>query len=235
MPDSGVLLASLERFATTLTGGHGIGAVLHNLTGEMAEVLDLTGAGLTWDPDGPQRFVTATVDAIAFLGRVQESRQKGPCIDAVASAVTVTVPDLADEDTHARWPHYAIAARTAGMQAVAAVPMLSEGRAIGAVCLYDRQPRTWSAEDLRVATTFASIATCYLVHASARQEHQRIAEQQEQALSTRLVIEQAKGVLATKRDITVDDAFHTLRKYARDNRVRIQDVSRAVVRGELVP
>ena len=93
--------------------------------------------------------------------------------------------------------------------------MLGEGEAIGAVNLYDSQPRNWSAEDLRVATVFASIATGYLTHASAAQKQQRTAEQLQQAMNTRLIIEQAKGVLANRREITVDDAFQTLRKYAR--------------------
>ena len=101
MPDPDTILDSLERFAATLTGGYGIGDVLHNLTEEMAEVLDLTGAGVTSVHDGQQRFVTAAVDAIATLERVQENWQKGPCIDAVASAAPVAVPDIAADDAHA--------------------------------------------------------------------------------------------------------------------------------------
>jgi GAF domain-containing protein len=234
VPNPDTLLDSLERFAAALTSGYGIGDVLHNLTEEMAEVLSLTGAGVTLVHDGKQRFVTAAVDAIASLERVQENWQRGPCVDAVASADPVAVPNIAAEDARERWPHYVIAAKTAGIQAVAGIPMLAEGEAIGAVNLYGSQPRKWSAEDLRVATIFASIATCDLAHASAARQQQRTAEQLQQALNTRLVVEQAKGVLATQREITVDDAFQTLRKYARDNNVRIHQVSRAVVRGELL-
>jgi GAF domain-containing protein len=144
------------------------------------------------------------------------------------------VQDLAAAGVHERWPDYVTAAKTAGIQAVAGIPMLAEGEAIGAVNLYDSQPRDWSAEDLRVATIFARIATGYLAHASAARQQQRTAEQLQQALNTRLIIEQAKGVLATTRETTVDDAFQTLRKYARDHHARIHDVSRAVVRGELL-
>ncbi len=234
MPDPETLLDSLERFAAALTGGYSIGDVLHNLTGEMTEVLDQTGAGVTLIHDGQQRFVTAAVEAIANLERVQEAGQKGPCVDAVASAAAVAVPDIAVGDASVRWPDYTVAAKTAGIQAVAGIPMLAEGAAIGAVNLYDSQPRNWSAEDLRVATIFASIATGYLTHASAAQQRQRTAEQLQQALDTRLIIEQAKGVLATRRGTTVDDAFHTLRNYARQHNNRIHDVSRAVVEGDLI-
>ena len=234
MPNPETLLASLERFASALTSGYGIGDVLHNLTEEMTEVLNVTGAGVTLVHDGQQRFVTAADEAIATLERVQEKWQKGPCIDAVASAAPVAVGDIAEVDASDRWPDYVIAAKTTGIRAVAGIPMLAEGEAIGAVNLYDSQPRDWSAEDLRVATIFASIATGYLAHASAARQQQRTAEQLEQALSTRLIIEQAKGVLATQRETDVDEAFKRLRKYAREHNARIHDVSRAVVEGDLL-
>ena len=234
MPDPETLLESLERFAATLTSGYGIGDVLHNLTEEMAEVLHLSGAGVTLVDGDRQRFVTAAVEAIATLEREQENWQKGPCIDAVASTAPVAVPDIASGDASDRWPDYTIAAKNAGIQAVAGIPMLAEGAAIGAVNLYDNQPRNWSAEDLRVATIFASIATGYLAHASSARQEQRTAEQLRQALNTRLIIEQAKGVLATQREISVDEAFERLRKYARANNARIHAVSRAVVQGDLL-
>ncbi len=234
MPNPETLLDSLERFAAALTSGYGIGDVLHNLTGEMAEVLDLSGAGVTLVHDGQQRFVTAAVEAIADLERVQESFQKGPCIDAVASAAPVAVPDIAEGEASNRWPDYTVAAKAAGIQSVAGIPMLAEGTAIGAVNLYDSQPRAWSSEDLRVAAIFASIATGYLAHASSARQQQRTAEQLEEALKTRLIIEQAKGVLANQRVITVDEAFKRLRAYAREHNARIHDVSRAVVSGDLL-
>jgi GAF domain-containing protein len=199
----------------------------------MTDVLDLTGAGVTLVHDGKQRFVTAAVDAIARLERVQEDHQLGPCVDAVTTARPMTVSDLDDGDTSQRWPDYSNAARTAGIRAVAGIPMLAEGSAIGAVNLYSKQPRTWPAEGLRVASVFANIATGYLVHASAAQQHRRTAEQLQQALSTRLIIEQAKGVLAARLDIGVDEAFLLLRKQAREHGTRIHDVARAVVDGDL--
>jgi GAF domain-containing protein len=231
--DPDALLESLERFATTLTSGYGVGDVLHDLTEEITGVLDLTGAGVTLVQDGKQRFVTAAVEAIARLERVQEDHQVGPCVDAVTTAQPVTVSDLNDGDASQRWPEYTNAAKSFGIRAVAGIPMLAEGTAVGAVNLYSRQPSTWSAEELQVASVFANIATSYLVHASASRQHQRTAEQLRQALSTRLDIEQAKGVLATQRQINIDDAFLLLRKHARDHGVRIHDVARAVVNGDL--
>lgn len=233
MANPDTLLDSLERFASVLTSGYGVGDVLHDLTEEMTAALDLTGAGVTLVHDGKQRFVTAALEAIAGLERVQEDHQAGPCIDAVASGQPMTVSDLDEGDADQRWPDYTQAAKSAGIRAVAGVPMLAEDSAVGAVNLYSSQPRSWSPEDLRVASIFANIATGYLVHASAAQQHQRTAEQLQQALTTRLIIEQAKGVIANELKIGVDEAFAILRKYARDHNTRIHDVARAIVNGQL--
>jgi GAF domain-containing protein len=227
------LLGSLERFAATLTSGYGIGDVLHDLTEEITELLEMTGAGVTLVGEGRQRFVTAAISTIAELERVQENHQAGPCIDAVATARPVTVADLAGGDAGQRWPDYTIAAKAAGIHAVAGIPMLAEGKAFGAVNLYQDHARDWSAEDLRAAAIFANIATGYLVHASASRQHQRTAEQLQEALTTRIIIEQAKGVLATRLKVSTDEAFQLLRKYAREHGARIHEIARDVVNGTL--
>ena len=149
-------------------------------------------------------------------------------------SIPVAVADIGEGEASSRWPEYTVAAKDAGIRAVAGIPMLAEGTAIGAVNLYDSQARDWSSEDLRVAGIFASIATGYLAHASTARQQQRTAEQLKQALNTRLVIEQAKGVLANQREITVDEAFRRLRTYAREHNARIHDVSQEVVKGDLL-
>ena len=232
--DPDTIFDSLRRFAGALTGGYGIGDVLHNLTEEMTRVLDLTGAGVTLVHDGRQRFVTAAIEAIADLERVQENHQLGPCIDAVAAASPVTVSETAREDTSRRWPDYIRAAEESGIRAVAGIPMRADEVAIGAVNLYDSEPRTWTREELRTAGIFADIATGYVVHASAARQHQRTAEQLQQALATRVMVEQAKGVLATRHAISIDEAFGRLRKYARDHQAGIHDVALGVVEGKIL-
>lgn len=233
--DPDTIFDSLRRFAAALTGGYGIGDVLHNLTEEMTQVLDLSGAGVTLVHDGRQRFVTAAIEAIAELERVQESSQRGPCIDAVAASQPVALSDIDRGDAGRRWPDYTSAAQKSGIRAVAGIPMHADSEVIGAVNLYDSRPRAWTDEDLRIAGTFADIATGYLVHASAAQQQQRTAEQLQRALDTRLIIEQAKGVLANRHELSMDEAFGRLRTYARGNNKRIHDVAREVVNGEKLP
>jgi hypothetical protein len=136
VPNPDTLLDSLERFASVLTSGYGVGDVLHDLSEETTDVLSLTGAGVTLVHDGKQRFVTAAIEAIASLERVQENHQAGPCIDAVASAQPTTVSDLDNAEASQRWPEYTHAAKIAGIRAVAGVPMLADRSAVGAVKLY---------------------------------------------------------------------------------------------------
>jgi GAF domain-containing protein len=229
LPGARVLLDTLAGFAETLTRGYGIGDVLHDLSSRVPEVLGLVGAGVTLEHDGRVNFVTAPVEAIAKTETMQDELQSGPCVDSVRSGEPVVVNDLAADEWAARWPDYIVTARSAGLCAVAAIPMRADGQVIGAVNLYDDRPREWSPEEVRVARVLADIATSYLLHASALQQQRRTSEQLEQALGTRVIIEQAKGVLATELGVGVDEAFEIMRKFSRDHNLRIHDVADAVV------
>ena len=235
MPDASVLLDTLAGFAETLTRGYGIGDVLHDLSIRVPEVLGVVGAGVTLAHEDRVHFVTAPVDAIAATETVQDELQSGPCIDAVRTAQPVTVDDLSVGEWGARWPRYVEQARSAGLVAVAGIPMLADRQAIGALNLYDTTARQWSDDDVRVAAILATIATSYLLHASALQQQRRTSEQLQQALDTRIIIEQAKGTLATARGVGVDEAFRIMRKYARDHNARLHDVADDIVNRELRP
>jgi len=234
-PDVSLLLDTLSGFAETLTRDFGIGDVLHDLASRVPEVLGVVGAGVTLTHDGRVHFVTAPLEVIAVTERIQDELQSGPCVDAVATREPVCVENLSAAECAERWPRYVPIALGQGLQAVAGIPMRTHGDAIGAINLYDTHPRAWSMEDIRVAGILADIATSYLMHASALRQQRRTSEQLQQALDTRIIIEQAKGVLASDRNISVDDAFHRIRKYARDHNARIHDVANGVVHEGLRP
>lgn len=236
MRDTQRLLDALAAFTRTLTRPYAIGDVLHDLAERVSAVLALTGAGVTLVQNDHVQFVTAQLETIEELERTQEARQAGPCVEAVRTGQPVAITDLtADSDTSARWPEYADKAHTVGIRAVAGIPMVTDDGVIGAVNLYDAAPRQWSPEDLEVAQVLADMATGYLVHASALDQQRRTAEQLRQALDTRIVIEQAKGIIANAEGISVDAAFQRLRKHARDHNARIHDVAYAVVNLGLRP
>jgi GAF domain-containing protein len=236
MADGVRLVEVLAGFARTLTRPYAIGDVLHDLAERVTELLDLAGAGVTLAEEDRIQFVTAQMEAIAELERIQETRQAGPCLEAIRTGEPVTVSDLANDSAATElWPEYVARSSAVGVRAVAGIPMLTDDRAIGAINLYSATPRQWSAHDLVVAGILADMTTGYLVHASALDQQRRTAEQLRQALERRIVVEQAKGVLAASEGISVDAAFLLLRRHARERNARIHDVAAAVVNLGLRP
>jgi len=233
MVDQAMLIRVLSDYARTLAGDYAIGDVLHDLVERITELVGVAGAGVSLAENGQIRFATAINDAIATIERVEEDTQAGPCVDAHRSGDAVLVPDLRD-DPHG-WPAVAKAALELGVIGVAGIPMHLDAVELGAVSLYATERRDWSADDVSVARLLADMATAYVAHASALQQSRRLTEQLQEALDTRIVIEQAKGMLAAERKISVDDAFEVLRAHARRHHASLRSVADAVVNLGLRP
>ncbi|MEC3916307.1 ANTAR domain-containing protein [Nocardia sp. CDC160] len=99
----------------------------------------------------------------------------------------------------------------------------------GVLSLYSRDPRHWTGRDLSVATLLAGMATGHIVTANLVQRHRRVTEQLQHALTTRIVVEQAKGVIAHAHRTTPDAAFQLIRAHARRNRVTVHAVAHGIV------
>jgi GAF domain-containing protein len=233
MSDQELLLDVLTRFSRTLAGRYDVSDVLYELSDGVAKVLNAAGAGVSLaDDDGQLRFATATNEVVTAVEQVQQDSQHGPCHVAYATNQPVFVSDLRQP---ADWPQLADAALDAGLVAVAGFPMTFDGRAVGSLNIYDDQVREWSDEDLTAALVLADIATGYLVHASELDQARRVNEQLQAALDSRVIIEQAKGLLAGERSITLDQAFAILRSHARSRNVPVHAVAKAVVELGLRP
>jgi GAF domain-containing protein len=233
MADGQLLTAALSQFARTLAQGFAISDVLHDLVERVTDVLGVDYAGVSVQESGQLRFVTAVSEQAATLERVQEALQAGPCVDAWRSGEAVIIPDL--RETPHRWGRYTQAASEVGIIAISSIPMRRDTENIGALDVYSSTRRDWSSDDLAVASTFADMATSYIVSASELDRQRRVNEQLREALESRIVIEQAKGMLAAERGIPVDQAFEVLRRHARNNGVTLRSVARAVVSRELRP
>ena len=227
MPDHDKLLQTLAGFASTLTQGYEISDVLHDLAERVTDVLAITGAGVSLLDDGHLRFVTSDRETLANLERIQEIHQAGPCVEAIGTGEPVVVHQVADYAE--RWPAYINRAGALGIGAIAAIPMRAAKTSIGTLDLYHDQAHDWSQDDLTAARTLADIATSYVVNASRYEQQRRIAEQLQQALNSRIVIEQAKGIIAAHRATNVDNAYSILRKHTRDHGASLHDIARAVV------
>jgi len=232
MADQRLLTQASTEFARTLARGFTVGDVLHDLAGRAAAVLAIDGAGVSaWRADRI-RFVTAVDERCAALEQVQAADQAGPGVDACRTGKVVTVTDLRETPESSR---YQQAAARAGIVAVAGVPLGHDSECIGVLGLYSGQRRDWAADDMDAARVLADLATGYVVNASELERQRRLNEQLREALDSRIVIEQAKGIIAAERGISVDDAFEVLRRHARSHAASLRTVADAVVRLGLRP
>ena len=228
MYDHALFLQTVSRFSSQLLEPYDVDAVLGDLMRAFTEVFGLSGAGLALAEEGELRRTIGHPDHISALEQVQQEQQAGPCVEAFHSGRIVVIGDL----THyaQRWPAYCATADGLGMTTVAGVPLQLSGNSVGAVDLYSSQPRPWPAEDLNAAQVLANMVTAFLVNASKLRQQEQLTEQLQQALNSRTVIEQAKGVLAESNRISVDEAFELIRRHARTHHVTVRAVSEAIVR-----
>jgi GAF domain-containing protein len=228
MPSNDLLFDVLKRFANTLTQGYDVADVLYELTEHAVEVLGATSAGVSLaEAEGVLKFVTASSQEAAELEAVQQAARQGPCYQAYKTTRAVVVDNIPEAES---WPAYRAKSEDVGLVAVAGIPLTSGDRHLGAMDIYMDEPRNWTPEDISAALVLADMATSYIVHASELAKAQRITEQLQQALSSRIIIEQAKGIIAGERGVRVDDAFELLRKHARRNNASLSSVAEAVVR-----
>lgn len=233
MADQHLLTRTLSEFAATLVKGFAISDVLHDLADRVTVVLGIDSAGVSVQESGRLRFVTALDERAARLEKAQEHGQAGPCVDAWRSGKAVAVTDLSE--CASSWGTCPQEAREAGIVAIAGIPMRLGDKTIGALCLYSTTRRAWSPDDLSAAHVLADMATSYVMNVSELDRQRRINGQLQEALDSRIIIEQAKGVLAAELGISVDRAFDLMRRYARAHSASLRAVAQAVVHLGLRP
>jgi GAF domain-containing protein len=227
MSDQAALFRALAQYAKTVMHDYDIGDLLYQLTDHVVSVLDVSGAGVSiGGPDGRLRFVSATDERVVRLEEQQMHSAEGPCHDAYRTGEQVLVRDL---NHMSQWPSYAPLAVKTGCQAVAGLPLRVGDVNIGALNVYADQPREWTGDDVEAAQLLADLATGYIVNAQRLHESRRLAEQLQLALDSRIVIEQAKGILAERRGVDPEQAFDILRGHARSHNRPLHDVAADII------
>ena len=150
----------------------------------------------------------------------------GPCLDAVRLGEIVIVPDMASET---RWPEYLPRAREAGVAASVSIPLPIEDRHIGALNIYTRQTDILDETAIETARTIAGFAAVALVNADRYQKSTTLANQLEEALQSRAVIDQAKGILIAQHHLSADEAFDMLIRMSQHSNRKLRDVAAALV------
>jgi transcriptional regulator with GAF, ATPase, and Fis domain len=225
-----LLAEAFVELADTLVDDFDVIDFLHLLTDRCVGLLDVSAAGLLLtDQRGALRVVAASTDQIRLLELFQLQNDEGPCLECFHAGHPVAVPDLTTGGD--RWPRFAAEVRQVGFAAVYALPMRLRDDVIGALNLFHARPGALDPDTVRLGQAMADVATIGLLQARAIRHRETLAEQLQTALNSRILIEQAKGVIAERHRVEMDQAFTLLRRAARNRNRRLSDLARAVVDG----
>jgi transcriptional regulator with GAF, ATPase, and Fis domain len=228
--DGELLSETFVELTDTMVADFDVIDFLHVLTDRSVQLLDVSAAGLLLaDPRGELRVVAASSEAARLLELFQLQNHQGPCLDCYRAGQPITAADLAAAEQ--RWPRFAAAAREAGFAAVQALPMRLREQVIGALNLFRADAGAFAPEDVRVGQALADVATISLLHERNVRRSDILNEQLQTALNSRVVIEQAKGKLAERLGLDMDQAFSLLREYARARNLRLSDLAQAFIDG----
>jgi GAF domain-containing protein len=228
-----LLIKAFVELADTLVDDYDIIDLLDRLAGYCVELLAADAAGiLLADARRNLRVVASTNEQTEWMELLQLQADEGPCVDCFRTAAAVSVVDL--EEAAGRWPRFAAAlADRESYRSVHALPLRLRGEPIGALNLFHRGPGPLPPADLALGQALADVATIGILSERAINRGEVLNEQLQTALNSRVIIEQAKGVLAERGGIGMDAAFDRLRSYSRDHNLKLSDVGRRIIESDL--
>lgn len=226
------LSTAFVELADTLHETFDVAEFLHVLIDRCVTLLPVAAAGLLLaGPHGELEVVAASSTTTHRLEAIQVRSGQGPCVDCHRLRAPVSAPDLPGRDGR-RWPEFAAEAGRAGFAAVHAFPLRLRAEGLGALDLFGQVSGLLAAETAATAQAFVDIASIGLLQQRAIRHGQTVAGQLQTALQSRIMIEQAKGLIAGRHGLDIDASFELLRKAARSRNQRLSDLAVAVVRGQ---
>jgi len=227
-----LLVRALVEMADTLVEDYDVIELLTGLTDRCVNLLGASAAGVMLaSPEGELRLAASSSEAMRILEVFELQAQEGPCLDAFRTGERVEHENL--RAGSGRWPRFSAAGLEAGFQSVFALPLRLRDVTIGALNLFGVEQTPMDERDVIVARAFADLAAISVLHHRGATESQRLNEQLSGALTSRIVIEQAKGVISERARVDLEEAFIRMRAYARANNLRLTDVARAAIDGSL--
>jgi transcriptional regulator with GAF, ATPase, and Fis domain len=216
--------------ADTLVDDFDLMEFLHLLTDRCVSLLNVSAAGiLLTDQRDALQLVAASTEQARLLELFQLETYEGPCVDCFDTGRPVVIHDLAA--ARDRWPSFVPKAIETGFASVHALPMRLRTEVVGALNLFGAEAGPLSAEAIQLGQALADVATIGLLQARTIRRRETLTEQLQTALNSRVIIEQAKGVIAERHNIDMAGAFALLRSGARNHNRRLSDLAREVVDG----
>ncbi len=215
-------------FADTLVEEFDLMEFLQMVTARASELIGTSDAGLLLaDSHGRLQFMAASNERTELLELFQVQALEGPCQDCFRLGAPVINADLRAASD--RWPQFAPRAVHAGFRSVHAFPLRLRRQVIGALNLFGTEVGAVQPSDVRIVQALADVATIGLLQARAVHQGEVLSAQLQGALTSRVIIEQAKGAIAQVRGCSVDEAFDLLRAHCRNNNLKLSAVARAIV------
>ncbi|WP_221348229.1 GAF and ANTAR domain-containing protein [Streptomyces beigongshangae] len=228
------IVRTFLELADTLVEDFDVIDFLHQMTLRCQELLDVTDAAVFLNHSGSRLHSPAPCDPSPQLQLVLDAAgSQGPALDAHHTAKPVAAHSLREAAT--RWPQFTPHLEQAGYTRASALPMRLRQEKLGSLLLLHSTDQPLAAEDLALGQALADAATIGLIHSRTIRQQHTVNEQLHNALQSRIIIEQAKGILAARADITLNQAFDSLRRHARNNRILLNDVAREVIDTGLTP
>ncbi len=224
------LARTFVELADTLVDDFDVVELMGVLVERSVELLDASATGLLLaDSHDVLRLMASTSEAMELVELFQVQNDEGPCLECYRRGEPVIVDDLAAAGD--RWPRFARYAVEAGFASAHALPLRLRGRVLGALNLFRDDPGGLGQADIAVGQALADAATIAVLQFRAMDQAHTVAEQLQRALQTRIAIEQAKGVLAERAEVSMDEAFARLRSYSRSHQRHLAEVAEEVVAG----
>lgn len=228
-----LILQAFVELADTLVDDYDLIDLLDRLAAHSVELLAADAAGIMLaDAESTLRVVASTNEQTEWMELLQLQADEGPCVECYRSGVPVSVTDLTEAT--GRWPRFVAAlARGGTYGSVHALPLRLRREAIGTLNLFHHLPGALPEADLALGQALADVATIGILSERQIRRGEVVTEQLQIALNSRIIIEQAKGVLAQRGQLGMDTAFDRLRRFARNHNLRLSEVARQVVLTDL--
>jgi GAF domain-containing protein len=226
------LVATLVELADNLVDNFDVIDVLTLLSDRCVEAVDVSAAGVMLkSPAGELQYVASSSDSMRILELFQIQAAEGPCVDCIRDGVAIVNRELVNPDE--RWPRFAPRALELGFRSVHCLPMRLRGRTIGALNLFRTELGFLYPDDVVVAQGMADVATIAILQHQSSVDAITLNDQLSRALTSRIIIEQAKGMISESTHCNMDDAFARLRAHSRNHNLGLTMVASHVVDGTL--